>query len=135
MLNTLYIENIAVIEKCVIDFTEGFNVLTGETGAGKSIVIDSINAVLGMRTSKELIRTGASKASVSAEFSGISAQAQSALSDILPFQIYDPAVVSQLPVELTVADVYRVHLDHSVLEHTVGKAARRCAYIHCNFSV
>ncbi len=80
MLDTLYIENIAVIEKSSIDFTEGFNVLTGETGAGKSIVIDSINAVLGMRTSKELIRSGASKASVSAEFSGISAQAQAVLS-------------------------------------------------------
>ena len=82
MLDTLYIENIAVIEKSSIDFTEGFNVLTGETGAGKSIVIDSINAVLGMRTSKELIRSGASKASVSAEFSGISAQAQAVLSDL-----------------------------------------------------
>lgn len=82
MLDTLYIENIAVIEKSSIDFTEGFNVLTGETGAGKSIVIDSIDAVLGMRTSKELIRSGASKASVSAEFSGISAQAQAVLSDL-----------------------------------------------------
>ncbi|MGN0456575.1 MAG: DNA repair protein RecN [Acutalibacteraceae bacterium] len=72
MLDTLYIENIAVIEKTSIDFTEGFNVLTGETGAGKSIVIDSINAVLGNRTSKELIRTGAKKAVVSAQFSDIS---------------------------------------------------------------
>lgn len=72
MLDTLYIENIAVIEKTSIDFTEGFNVLTGETGAGKSIVIDSINAILGNRTSKELIRTGAKKALVSAQFSDIS---------------------------------------------------------------
>ena len=54
MLTTLYIENIAVIEKTSIDFSQGLNVLTGETGAGKSIIIDSINAIMGQRTSKEL---------------------------------------------------------------------------------
>ena len=53
MLTTLYIENIAVIEKTSIDFSQGLNVLTGETGAGKSIIIDSINAIMGQRTSKE----------------------------------------------------------------------------------
>lgn len=68
MLSQLYIENIAVIEKAQIDFSTGFNVLTGETGAGKSIIIDSINAVLGERTSRELIRTGANRAMVSAVF-------------------------------------------------------------------
>lgn len=68
MLSQLYIENIAVIEKAQIDFGTGFNVLTGETGAGKSIIIDSINAVLGERTSRELIRTGANRALVSAVF-------------------------------------------------------------------
>ncbi|MCI1964748.1 MAG: DNA repair protein RecN [Oscillospiraceae bacterium] len=68
MLLQLYIENIAVIEKAQIDFSAGFNVLTGETGAGKSIIIDSINAVLGERTSRELIRTGAKHALVSAVF-------------------------------------------------------------------
>lgn len=72
MLSSLYIENIAVIEKTNIDLTQGLNVLTGETGAGKSIVIDSINAVLGQRTSKELIRTGATEAFVSACFTDIS---------------------------------------------------------------
>ncbi|MEG0116403.1 MAG: AAA family ATPase, partial [Hydrogenoanaerobacterium sp.] len=56
MLTQLYIQNIAVIEKTSIDFTPGFNVFTGETGAGKSILIDSISAVLGFRTSRELIR-------------------------------------------------------------------------------
>ncbi len=56
MLRELKIENIAVIEKAQLGFTAGLNVLTGETGAGKSIVIDSLNAVLGERTSKELIR-------------------------------------------------------------------------------
>ena len=69
MLDRLYIENIAVIEQTEVCFDSGFNVLTGETGAGKSIIIDSINAVLGGRTSRELIRTGAAKAFVSAEFS------------------------------------------------------------------
>ena len=68
MLTQLYIENIAVIEKARIEFGPGFNVLTGETGAGKSIVIDSINAVLGERTSRELVRTGAGSALVSAVF-------------------------------------------------------------------
>ncbi len=68
MLSNLYIENIAVIEKTSIDFAKGLNVLTGETGAGKSIVIDSINAVLGNRTSRDLIRNGAQSAFVSAEF-------------------------------------------------------------------
>ncbi len=72
MLRSINIENIAIIEKCNIDFADGFNVLTGETGAGKSIVIDSINAVTGQRTSKELVRSGCEKASVSAVFEGIS---------------------------------------------------------------
>ncbi|MEE1019019.1 MAG: AAA family ATPase, partial [Acutalibacteraceae bacterium] len=69
MLDSLHIENIAVIERADIEFSAGFNVLTGETGAGKSILIDSINAVLGNRTSKELIRRGCERASVSAVFS------------------------------------------------------------------
>ena len=70
MLRSLHIENIAVIERADIEFSAGLNVLTGETGAGKSIVIDSIQAVLGGRTSRELVRTGADKASVSAVFDG-----------------------------------------------------------------
>ncbi len=72
MLSSLHIENIAVIESADIEFGPGFNVLTGETGAGKSIVIDSISAVLGMRTSRDLIRTGAERAQVSAVFEDIS---------------------------------------------------------------
>ncbi len=72
MLKAINIENIAVIEKCNIDFNEGFNCLTGETGAGKSIIIDSINAVTGQRTSKDLVRTGCDKAFVSAVFEDIS---------------------------------------------------------------
>jgi DNA repair protein RecN (Recombination protein N) len=72
MLTNLYIENIAVIEKSNIDFTAGLNVLTGETGAGKSIVIDSINAVLGKRSSRGIIRSGADAAFVSATFEDVS---------------------------------------------------------------
>ena len=68
MLSELYIENIAVIEKARIQFRKGLNILTGETGAGKSIVIDSIHAVLGERTSRDLVRTGAKSALVSASF-------------------------------------------------------------------
>ena len=68
MLSNLYIENIAVIEKTNIEFSPGLNVLTGETGAGKSIVIDSINAILGKRSSKGLVRSGTDKAFVSATF-------------------------------------------------------------------
>ena len=71
MLELLHIENIAIIEAADIEFAPGFNALTGETGAGKSIVIDSLSAVLGQRTSRELIRTGADQAFVSAAFSGV----------------------------------------------------------------
>ena len=68
MLNELHIENIAVIERADISFGRGLNVLTGETGAGKSIVIDSIGAVLGDRVSRELVRRGADKGLVTAAF-------------------------------------------------------------------
>ncbi len=71
MLCEIKIENVAVIEKAVVNFGMGLNVLTGETGAGKSILIDSINAILGSRTSKDIVRTGAQKACIWATFSGI----------------------------------------------------------------
>jgi DNA repair protein RecN (Recombination protein N) len=71
MLSVLKIKNIAIIESAEIEFSRGFNVLSGETGAGKSIILDSINAVLGLRTSRELIRTGESQAQVTALFSCI----------------------------------------------------------------
>ncbi len=82
MISKLYIENIAVIERAEINFDKGFNVLTGETGAGKSILIDSINAVLGQRTSRELIRTGEQKAFVSAQFEDVSQGTARALADL-----------------------------------------------------
>ncbi|MBR7061130.1 MAG: DNA repair protein RecN [Eubacterium sp.] len=81
MLKSLSIENIAVIEKAEIEFSEGFNVLTGETGAGKSILVDSISAVLGERTSKELVRNGAENAYVYACFEDVSKDVQRKLSE------------------------------------------------------
>ena len=71
MLSHLYIQNLAVIEKASIDFTEGMNLFTGETGAGKSIIIDAINAVLGGRCSRELVRRGTSKAIIVATFQNL----------------------------------------------------------------
>lgn len=80
MLADLKIENVAVIEKAEVHFTTGFNVLTGETGAGKSILIDSINAILGNRTSRDLVRSGAQKACIWATFEGIPDSVKSKLS-------------------------------------------------------
>lgn len=84
MLKTLDIENIAVIEKASVDFSGGLNVLTGETGAGKSMVVDSINAIMGERTSRELVRYGADNAYVSAYFDDI---CDSALNKLKEFDI------------------------------------------------
>ena len=78
MLSSLQIENVAVIQKAEVHFKPGLNVLTGETGAGKSILIDSINAILGNRTSKDLVRTGASKAVIRAAFEQVPARAPAA---------------------------------------------------------
>ena len=74
MLKTLHIENIAVIECADVEFSAGLSVLTGETGAGKSIIIDSLNAVLGNRVSRELVRSGAERASVTASFESSEAE-------------------------------------------------------------
>ena len=81
MLTRLYIQNIAVIHKASIDFSGGFNVFTGETGAGKTILIGAIDAVLGERTSRDIIRTGEEKAVVSALFEDISPKAVAALEE------------------------------------------------------
>ena len=79
MLSSLQIENVAVIQKAEVHFQPGLNVLTGETGAGKSILIDSINAILGNRTSKDLVRTGAAKAVIRAAFEQVPAPVQDRL--------------------------------------------------------
>lgn len=82
MLTYLKIVNIAIIEEAQIEFSRGFNVLSGETGAGKSIILDSIGAVLGFRTSRELIRTGETEASVTAVFSDISESVREKLASL-----------------------------------------------------
>ncbi len=82
MLSVLKIQNIAIIESAEIEFSRGFNVLSGETGAGKSIILDSINAILGFRTSRELIRTGESQAQVVALFSDISDNVKAKLREL-----------------------------------------------------
>lgn len=82
MLSSLKIENIAVIESADISFDIGLNVLTGETGAGKSIIIDSINAILGERTSKELVRTGTNAASVTAFFTSVGEKVKEKLEEL-----------------------------------------------------
>ncbi|MBE6824105.1 MAG: DNA repair protein RecN [Ruminococcaceae bacterium] len=100
MLSNLYIENIAVIEKTNIDFTHGFNVLTGETGAGKSIVIDSINAVLGSRTTKQIIRNGSNSAFVSATFTDVSKYVEKK-ARTLGFEVEDGMVILQREMSLS----------------------------------
>lgn len=82
MLSDLKIENVAVIEKAGIGFEKGLNIMTGETGAGKSIVIDAINAVLGERTSKDIVRTGTSAAKITAYFENISDAAVRVLGEL-----------------------------------------------------
>ena len=72
MLTSLHIENIAVIRRAELDLEKGFSALTGETGAGKSMIVDSINLLLGNRATKEIIRSGEEKATVSAVFEGLS---------------------------------------------------------------
>lgn len=94
MLRTLFIENIAVIEKTSIDFQSGLNVLTGETGAGKSIIIDAINAIMGQRTSRDIIRTGASSAFVSAQFENLNPSAAAKLEE-LGFETEDDVLIVQ----------------------------------------
>ena len=105
MLSLLHIENIAVIECADISFDSGFNVLTGETGAGKSIVIDAISAILGQRAYRDMIRTGTTKASVRAVFTGVPK---------LPWfeengVAYDPETIIQREVHLDGKNVCRVN--------------------------
>lgn len=94
MLSTLYIENIAVIEKTEVEFSSGLNVLTGETGAGKSIIIDSIHAIMGQRTSRDIVRTGEKQAFVSARFENIGNNAAQKL-DELGFASDDDELILQ----------------------------------------
>ena len=97
MLSSLQIENVAVIQKANVHFEKGLNVLTGETGAGKSILIDSINAILGNRTSKDLVRTGAAKAVIRAAFEDV----PSAVLDSLEKAGYERSEALLLSREIT----------------------------------
>ena len=97
MLSSLQIENVAVIQKANVHFEKGLNVLTGETGAGKSILIDSINAILGNRTSKDLVRTGAAKAVIRAAFENV----PSAVLDSLEKAGYERSEALLLSREIT----------------------------------
>ena len=105
MLSLLHIENIAVIECADISFDQGFNVLTGETGAGKSIVIDAISAILGERAYRDMIRTGTSKASVRAVFQDVPELPWFAEQGIE----YDPETVIQREIHLDGKNVCRVN--------------------------
>lgn len=109
MLMQLQIENVAVIERVVVDFTSGLNVLTGETGAGKSIIIDSINAVTGEKTSKDIIRTGAQKAKISAIFSEIGSEAEGQLSEIGYELSEDGLLMLSREISLDGRSVFRIN--------------------------
>ena len=105
MLSLLHIENIAVIECADIAFDAGFNILTGETGAGKSIVIDAISAILGERAYRDMIRTGSNKASVRAVFTDVPEFAWFADNGVE----YDPETIIQRDVYLDGKNVCRVN--------------------------
>ena len=100
MLSNIYIENVAVIEKASIDFDGSFNVLTGETGAGKSIIIDSINAILGQRISKDLIRSGSQSAFISAAFTDVSDSAKAVFEEC-GYQAEDDMFILQRQISLS----------------------------------
>ena len=105
MLSLLHIENIAVIESADISFDRGFNVLTGETGAGKSIVIDAISAILGERAYRDMIRTGTTKASVRAVFTGVPELSWFSDNGVE----YDPETVIQREIHLDGKNICRVN--------------------------
>ena len=105
MLSLLHIENIAVIECADISFDRGFNVLTGETGAGKSIVIDAISAILGQRAYRDMIRTGTAKASVRAVFTGVPKLSWFEENGVE----YDPETIIQREIHLDGKNVCRVN--------------------------
>ena len=105
MLSLLHIENIAVIEQADISFDRGFNVLTGETGAGKSIVIDAISAIVGERAYRDMIRTGTQKASVRGVFTQVPELSWFEENGVT----YDPETVIQREIFLDGKNVCRVN--------------------------
>lgn len=109
MLNSLKIENIAVIESADINFDIGLNVLTGETGAGKSIIIDSINAILGERTSKDLVRTGTNAASVTAFFTSVGEKVKEKLEELGVESEEDDSLLIQRKISADGRNVCRIN--------------------------
>ncbi len=114
MLNRIFIQNIALIDKLDVEFEPGFNVLTGETGAGKSIIIDSVNLVLGERADRELIGSHAQKALVEAVFSVDDSAVAEALDELLPEAF---ALVREASVRTTGMRHFDVQLIGGVVLH------------------
>ena len=129
MLVNLHIENVAVIERADIEFQPGLNVLTGETGAGKSIVIDSINAIMGERTSRELIRTGASRARVSALFSAVLPQVSQKLEEAGVAAEEDGSLLLQRDITSEGKSVFRIN-GRPVTASILKSAGRMLLNIH-----
>lgn len=109
MLKSLSIQNIAVIEKAQIEFSKGLNVLTGETGAGKSIIIDSINAILGERTSRELVRSGCDNAFVSAYFEDVDESVNALLDELGIEREDDNSLVVSRKISALGKSVFRIN--------------------------
>ena len=109
MLSQLYIENIAVIEKATIEFHKGLNILTGETGAGKSIIIDSMHGILGERTSKDMVRNGAESAFVSGLFTDLTDQAIGKLQELGFQPEEDGSVLVQRTIQAEGKSVCRIN--------------------------
>ncbi len=128
MLTSLYIENIAVIERAEIEFSRGLNVLTGETGAGKSILVDSILAVLGARTSRELIRTGAQSAYVGAQFCNIGEAARAKL-ESLGYECPDGSIMLGREIKQDGRGVFRIN-DRPAAAASLKEAGRLLIDIH-----
>ncbi|MEG1180385.1 MAG: AAA family ATPase, partial [Oscillospiraceae bacterium] len=109
MLANLKIENIAIIESASIDFINGLNVMSGETGAGKSIILDSLGAVLGERTSKELVRTGEMNAKVSTLFVDVSQNVQQVLTELDIETEEDNSLLIQRSINLDGKNICKVN--------------------------
>ncbi len=129
MLNYLSIDNIAIIESARIELTDGLNVLSGETGAGKSIIIDALSAVLGERTSKELIRTDASSAKVVAQFSKVSPDIKAVLAELELPETEDDTLLISRTINLDGRNVCKVN-DTPVTVATLKKLGKNLISIH-----
>ena len=122
MLTSLHIENIAVIRLADLDLEKGFSALTGETGAGKSMIVDSINLLLGNRTSREIIRSGETSATVSAVFEGLSDAACNHIRE-MGFEVEDASVM--LTRTITVDGRSQTRLNGRVITQTMQKEIAR----------